>query len=132
MQQQKTYTYLLGEILDNVLKSKSRNRYDIAAQVIEYGIFYRLTTFLSDLPEMLVNNIRQNDILKPLEKDIELKTKLKAQKGVLAQIDAIELQEVVRSIEGAYEEKAQNSTLGKAKRAFGTFMSSFKKGKKDE
>lgn len=131
-QQIKAYNYLFGELLDNVLNSKSRNRFDVAAKVIEYGVFYRLSSFLGDLPEILTNKVKQNDILRPLEKDIELKIRLKAQKGVLAQIDTIELQEVVHSIASAYEEKKQNSTLGKAKRAFGNFMSSFKKDKKDE
>lgn len=131
-QQIKAYNYLFGELLNNVLNSKSRNHFDVATEVIEYGIFYRLSSFLGDLPEILTNKVKQNDILRPLEKDVELKTRLKAQKGVLAQIDTIVLQEVVHSIEAAYEEKKQNSTFGKAKRAFGNLMNSFKKDKKDE
>ena len=128
----KAYSYLFGEILDWVINSKSKNRSDVMVSIVEYAIYLGLSQFLEDVPDMLINKVKPNDILKPLEKDIELKTRLKAQNGLLSEIDAIELQQQVARIREAYEQKSQNSALGRAKQVFGSFVSGFKKGKNDD
>lgn len=128
----KAYSYLFGEILDCVIDSGSKNRSDVMVAIIEYAIYLRLSQFLEDAPEMLVYKVKASDILKPLEKELELKTRLKEQKELLSEIDTVELQHQVAKIREAYDRKAQNSTLGRAKQAFGNLMSGFRKGKKDD
>ena len=128
----KAYSELFSEILEHVIDSNSRNRSEVMVSIIEYAIYLGLSQFLDNSPDLLVEKVKPNDILKPLEKDIELKTRLKAQNDLLSQIDAIELQQQVARIREAYEQKSQNSALGRAKKAFGSFMSGFKKGKKDD
>ena len=83
----KSYSYLFGEILDCIINSKSKNRSDVMVSIIEYAIYLRLSQFLEDVPDMLINNVKPNDILKPLEKDIELKMQLKTQDGLISEID---------------------------------------------
>lgn len=128
----KAYSELFSEILEHVIDSNSRNRSEVMVSIIEYAIYLGLSQFLDNSPDLLVEKVKPNDILKPLEKDIELKTRLKAQNDLLSQIDAIELQQEVARIREAYEQKSQNSALERAKKAFGSFMSGFKKGKKDD
>lgn len=126
-QKQRIYRSLMGEILDNVLNGKSRNRYDVATQVIELAIFHHMDEFLNDLPDMLLNTVRQSDILKPLEKDIDSKARLKVKSGILAQIEVEEIREVVDNIRDAYEERNHNSTMGKVKRVINNIFDNFKK-----
>lgn len=127
-----TYSYLFAEILEYVINSSSKNRSEVMVSVIEYAVFLKLSRFLEDSPEMLVYKVKQGDIVKPLEKDLEAKIHLKVKDGLLAEIETTDLQKQLGKIKEAYEQKSQNSPLGKAKQAFGNFMSGFKKGKKDD
>ena len=129
-QEEKVVSILFGEILDNVIESDSRNRSDVMVQIVELAIFMKLDLFLTDLPEKLVNSVKQSEILKPLEKDLEGKRHFKNRTDVLSKIDTLALNEQVQRIRAAYEERVMESPLGKAKQVLGSFMSSFKKDKK--
>ena len=135
-EQLKVYSYVFGEILECVINSNSKNRFNIMVDMIEYAIYLKLSQFLEDVPEMLVHKVRQNEILKPLEKDLENKAHLQDKNSLLAVIDTSEFQQQINNIREAYEEKAQNSPLGKAKKAarqaFGNLMNGLRNSKKDE
>lgn len=126
------YGYIFGEVMENVIESTSKNRSDVIALIIEYAIYLNLSQFLEDVPEMLVENVRQSDVIRPLEKAVELKNKDKTQNELLSEIDIAELQKHTARIKEAYDVKFQNSALGRAKQAFGNFVNGFKKGKKGD
>ena len=135
-EQVKVYSYVFGEILECVINSNSKNRSVIMVDIIEYAIYLKLFPFLDDVPEMLIYKVKQNEILKPLENDLETKPHLQDKSSLLAVIDTSELQQQINRIKEAYKEKAQNSPLGKAKKAakqvLGNFVNGLRNGKKED
>lgn len=132
MVQSKAYGYLFGEILEHVTESNFKNRSGVIVSIIKYAIYLGLVQFLDEVPEILINKVKSSDVLKPLERELELKTSLKAKKGLISEIDESELSKVVSKIREAYNQKAQNSIWGRAKQVLESIFDGFRKDKKND
>ena len=118
--------------MEHVTESNFKNRSGVIVSIIEYAIYLGLVQFLDEVPEILINKVKSSDVLKPLERELELKTSLKAKKGLISEIDESELSKVVSKIREAYNQKAQNSIWGRAKQVLESIFDGFRKDKKND
>lgn len=128
----KAYSILFSCVLDSVIEKKNKNRANVLVKIVEYAMYVELDGFLEKLPDKLVRNVKSTDIIKPLEKDLDLKRgggRIKDE--ILAGTDISLFVRCFSEIRKAYEEKGNsNSPMSNVKQGIANLFG--KLGNKDK
>jgi len=117
------YSLVLKDMLECVLDNiKGKDRARCAVDVIEYGLTWDAKQFKKDVPGILVNSgIKQSDITKIFEKDIEDKQRTKKGAKAAEDVDISDLIDIFQAIKEQYGDEPEGiaAIASKLKNLFG-------------